>query len=130
GCKGRRGREDGIGIDIAGDLARDIRLAGERQRKCDQGRLKRSVGPNRVQRTEKTRILPRRAVRAQRCSIVDEQASGERLQRLPAVEWIGIVRGEESQIIGAKVSDELDRRGKSAIERKDRRFPRTSQKQG
>ncbi len=38
--------------------------------------------------------------------------------------------GEESQIIGAKIGDELDRRGKSAIERKHRRFADIGEHEG
>src|SRR5262249_8712405 len=41
-------REHGIGIDIASDLARDVRLAGRRQRKGDKGRFECPVGENRA----------------------------------------------------------------------------------
>ena len=42
------------------------------------------------------------------------------LHRLPAVERIGIVRGEETQILGLDRQRQFDRRRKAAVERRDR----------
>jgi len=85
------------------DLARDVRFARKRQRKGDKGRFERALGQRRAERVQQARIVPRRTVRAQSGCIVDERPGGQRLQRLPAIEGIRIVRGEEPQIVGRKV---------------------------
>ena len=108
GAQRGAGREHGIGIDIATNLARDIGLAWKRQGQCDKRGLKEAIIKGHAERVQYSRIFAHRAVGAERGRIVDQQARGQRLQRLPAVERIGIMCGKESQIIGIQVGEKLD----------------------
>ena len=99
-------REDGVGVDVAADLAGDIGFAGKRQHERDEGRLERAVGEDGGECLEQALVLARgaaRRARAQRRNIVDQQAGRQRLQRLPAIERVGVARGEEAQVVGRKV---------------------------
>ena len=49
-----------------------------------------------------------------------QQRHRQRLHRLPAVERIGIVGGEEAQIVRLDRQRQFDRRGEAAVERRDR----------
>ncbi len=52
--------------------------------------------------------------------VLDQRAGGERLQRLPAVERVGIARREKTQVVLRLIALELDRRRETAVERDDR----------
>ena len=126
-------REDRVGIDVAADLARDVGFARQRQRQRDEGGLERAVGEDRGERVEQAGSSPRVASpRADRGDVVDQQPRRERLHRLPAVERIAVVRGEEAQIVvadrlatsrtGAEKPRLSDGTGGSAMSVEDERF--------
>src|SRR2546429_458317 len=52
----------------------------------------------------------------------DEERSREDLQRLPSIERIGIMSGEELQILRGSFREHLDRSRETAVERKHRAF--------
>ena len=62
--------------------------------------------------------------------VVDQKPGRQRLQRLPAIERIGVARGEEAQLVGGEIGDELDRRRKSAVEREHRRLVDAAEHEG
>ena len=107
------GAEDGVGIDVLADLAGDVAFAGRHQRQRDEGRLQRGILQDRGQRPHQLVVVARSFMRAQGVDVVDQQAHGDGLQRLPAVERIAVVGGEEGEIVGGEVGDELDRRRRS-----------------
>ena len=90
--------KDRAGIDVLADIAGDVgfRRQGQRQRR-ERG-LERLLGEHGRKRLDQPFVAVRAAV-VTPGHVVDQHAGGERLQRLPAVERIGIVRREETQII-------------------------------
>ena len=83
---------------------------GKRQHKRDERGLERAVAQDRAECVEQPAIpspagLPARSAG----DVVDEKTRRQRLQCLPAIERVDVVRGQESQIVGGKVGDELDR---------------------
>ncbi len=74
----------------------------------------------RGQRRHQPVVARRRLAGADRGDVVDQQPRRDRLQRLPAVERIAVVRGEEGEVVGRQVGDELDRRREAAIDRQHR----------
>ena len=97
-----RAREDRVGIDIAADLARDVGFAGSVEHQRDEGGLERGVGEDGRER-RRSEPGPCRGGSPRRIAgdVVDEQARRERLHRLPAIERIAVVRGEEAQVVVA-----------------------------
>src|SRR4029077_18996985 len=80
------------------------------------------VGENGGERLQQALVLPWSSSGALSCHVVREQPSRQRLDRLPAIEWVAVVRGEEPQFVGRDIGDELDRRRKFAVERGYRRL--------
>ena len=113
--------EDRVRIDIAANVTRDIGFRRHPQRKRDEGGLERFIGHDGRERCDQALVVPLGAAGADRCDVIDQQRVGERLDRLPAVEWIGIVRGKEFQssadtfdvsLIGAENPRFSDRTGR------------------
>ena len=121
-AQSRARRQDGVGIDVASDLAGDVGLAGKRERERHEGGLERRIGEDRGERVEQASILAHVLGGADRRYVVDQEPGRQRLHGLPAIEWIAIAGGEKTQVFGRLIGDELDRRGKTAIERRYRRF--------
>ena len=67
-------------------------------------------------------VATRRAAGVDRGDVVDQQPHRDRLQRLPAVERIAVMRGEEGKIVGVEIGVELDRRREAAVDRQHRAF--------
>ena len=93
---------DGVGIDVAADLAGDVAFARRGERQRDEGRLELLVGEDGGERGEQRVVAARRAAGADGGDIVDQQLRRDRLQRLPAVERIAVVGGEEIEIGGGR----------------------------
>ena len=60
------------------------------------------------------------APRAMRGDVLDQEGGRERLHRLPAVEAVAVMGGEEGEIAVAQIGRQLDRRREAAIERQHR----------
>ncbi len=96
----RARREDGVRIDIAADVARDVgtRSASPSASATNAGSS--AVSANTAdERRDQAVVVARRAAGADRSDVLDQQGVRERLHRLPAIERIGVVRGEEHQVI-------------------------------
>ena len=72
-------RMDGVGVDVAADLARDIGFARHGQRERHIRGLERSVVEDRGERVEQSAILPGRPAGPQCRHVVDEHAQRQRL---------------------------------------------------
>ena len=91
------------------------------QRQRDEGGLERCVGEDRGKRVEQAFVDRAASCPARSApTLSTSSARGERLHRLPAVERIAVVRGEEAQVVGGEIGDELDRRREAAVEREHR----------
>src|SRR5215469_15525127 len=111
---------DRIRIHIGADFTSEIGLA--RRRKCqrDKGRLQRGILEDRAECIHQSLVKARLAARADRGGVALEQSHCECLDRLPAVEWVAIMSGQEAQLVGLDRESELDWRREAAVERKRR----------
>jgi hypothetical protein len=94
------GGMDGVGIDIAADLARDIGLTRWSERQRNEHGLKLPVRKYCSVCHRQIVVLARRCSSADRSDVVHKERHRERLDRLPSVERIGIVRSKEAKIGG------------------------------
>ena len=101
-AQGIAGAVDGIGIDVAADLARDVAFAGRHERERDESRLQPAVAENGGERVDQLVVARGHVAEAQRGDVVDQQSRRDRLQRLPAVERIAIMGGEKGEIVGSQ----------------------------
>ena len=91
-----RARAHGIGIDIAGKLARDVGFARKLEELGAIGRTQRRVARGGGKRLCKTRgVLARHAPRQPPRAGGGEQVGGVGLRRLPAIERVAVMRHQE-----------------------------------
>ena len=74
------------------------------------------VVEDRAERRDQGAGIARGRAGAVRGDVVDQESGGERLHRLPAVEGIAVMRGEEGEVAVAPIGGQLDRGREAAVE--------------
>ena len=67
-------------------------------------------------------IVAQRSTIAGCGDVVEKEAHRDGLERLPAIEWVAVICREEREIVGLKIGEQIDRRRKAAIDRKNWAF--------
>ncbi len=111
------GRRDGVGIDVAADLAGDVGLARKLQHLGAEGRLELLVFGDIGERIDERDIEGDDLARCRVGGAQRQRAHGQRLRRLPAVERVGVGAQQEQQVGFREVDVEPHRRREAAQER-------------
>ena len=89
-----------IRVDVAAELAGDVGFRGQSDCLGDKRRIELRVGEDCSQHPDEAVIFAWRAPGPPSLDADKELRGRERLHRLPAVERIGVARGEEAQVLG------------------------------
>ena len=113
-------RGDRVRVDVATDLAGDIRFAGEKEDLGPEGRFEGVVLGDLAEGVDQRRIDRARLACTDRRGSGDQRAVRQHLRRPPAVERIGVGPQQEEEFIRRQVDRQLHRRREAAEQRRDR----------
>ena len=114
---------DRVRIDVLADLAGDVGLGRQAHRERREGVIdapRADVLDQRAEGRRKSAVALGRAAVPNRLDAPQEDPRRQTLQRLPAVEIVAVVPGEDDEILLGQVVVDPDRRGESPQERQGR----------